>query len=78
MLTKPSYAFSTLQAVLMASSAGSFSNLVDEDFILDRRVVGGMQSVSRTMAEELGEDVYLGPVQLAHRGAEVIISPQLK
>ena len=63
MLTKPSYAFSTLQAVLMAASAGSFSNLVDEDFILDRRVVGGMQSVSQTLAEkirELGGDVYLG------------------
>lgn len=60
MLTKPSYTFSTLQALLMASSAGSFSNLVDEDFILDRRVVGGMQSVSLTMAKELGEDIFLG------------------
>lgn len=59
MLTKPSHAFSTLQAILMAASAGSFSNLVDEDFILDRRVVGGMQSVSRTLAEQLGDDVYL-------------------
>lgn len=57
MLTKPAHAFSVLQAVLMAASAGSFSNLVDEDFILDRRVVGGMQSVSETMAAELGEDV---------------------
>ncbi len=56
MLTKPSHSFSTLQAVLMAASAGSFSNLVDEDFILDRRVVGGMQSVSEKMAEQLGED----------------------
>ncbi|GEC98932.1 putative putrescine oxidase [Kocuria varians] len=56
MLTKPSHAFSALQAVLMAASAGSFSNLVDEDFILDRRVVGGMQSVSETMAEQLGVD----------------------
>lgn len=62
MLTKPSYAFSTLQAVLMAASAGSFSNLVDEDFILDRRVVGGMQSVSVTLAEkirELGGEIIL-------------------
>ncbi|MGV0868963.1 flavin monoamine oxidase family protein [Corynebacterium kalidii] len=62
MLTKPSYAFSTLQAVLMAASAGSFSNLVDEDFILDKRVVGGMQSVSLTLAErirELGGDIVL-------------------
>ncbi|GAA3702899.1 NAD(P)/FAD-dependent oxidoreductase [Zhihengliuella alba] len=57
MLTKPAHAFSTLQAVLMAASAGSFSNLVDEDFILDRRVVGGMQSVSEAMAAELGDDV---------------------
>jgi putrescine oxidase len=59
MLTKPSYAFSTLQAALMAASAGSFSNLVDEDFILDRRVVGGMQSVSLRLAEDLGEDLFL-------------------
>lgn len=59
MLTKPSYAFSTLQAVLMAASAGSFSNLVDEDFILDQRVVGGMQSVSLRLAEEIGDDLYL-------------------
>lgn len=59
MLTKPSHTFSTLQAVLMAASAGSFSNLVDEDFILDRRVEGGMQSVSLKLAEELGEDVIL-------------------
>ena len=59
MLTKPSHTFSTLQAVLMAASAGSFSNLVDEDFILDRRVVGGMQSVSLKLAEELGEDLIL-------------------
>ena len=59
MLTKPSYAFSALQAGLMAASAGSFSNLVDEDFILDRRVVGGMQTVSLKLAEEIGEDLYL-------------------
>ncbi|MFP5316052.1 MAG: flavin monoamine oxidase family protein, partial [Actinomycetes bacterium] len=32
MLTKPAHSFSTLQAVLMAASAGSFSHLVDEDF----------------------------------------------
>lgn len=56
MLTKPAHAFSALQAILMAASAGSFSNLVDEDFILDRRVTGGMQSVSITMADQLGVD----------------------
>ncbi|GAA2031485.1 NAD(P)/FAD-dependent oxidoreductase [Yaniella flava] len=60
MLTKPAHTFSALQAILMAASAGSFSNLVDEDFILDERVVGGMQSVSLKMAEYLGDDVFLG------------------
>ncbi|WP_338142544.1 flavin monoamine oxidase family protein [Brevibacterium linens] len=57
MLTKPATTFSTLQAILMAASAGSFSNLVDDHFILDRRVVGGMQSVSVQMAEQLGGDI---------------------
>lgn len=60
MLTKPSHTFSMLQAILMVASAGSFSNLVDEDFILDKRVVGGMQSVSLKLAEYLGDDVILG------------------
>lgn len=57
MLTKPDTAFSTLQAVLMAASAGSFSNLVDDHFILDRRVIGGMQQVSELMAADLGDTV---------------------
>ncbi|WP_129360226.1 flavin monoamine oxidase family protein [Rothia uropygioeca] len=65
MLTKPSHAFSALQAVLMAASAGSFSHLVDEDFILDKRVLGGMQSVSLALAERLGDDVITGhPVRV--------------
>ncbi|MHA7140911.1 NAD(P)/FAD-dependent oxidoreductase [Arthrobacter sp. Bz4] len=59
MLTKPAHAFSALQAVLMAASAGSFSNLVDENFILDQRVVGGMQQVSERLADRLGDDVVL-------------------
>ncbi|MEE2523758.1 NAD(P)/FAD-dependent oxidoreductase [Pseudarthrobacter sp. J75] len=59
MLTKPAHAFSALQAVLMAASAGSFTHLTDEDFILDRRVVGGMQQVSLLQAAELGDDVIL-------------------
>ena len=67
MLTKPAHAFSTLQAVLMAASAGSFSNLVDEDFILDRRVVGGMQQVSQRLAAALEGDVFLNsPVRTLH------------
>lgn len=60
MLTKPVHAFSALQAVLMAASAGSFSNLVDADFILDRRVSGGLQSVPVRLAERLGDRVRLG------------------
>ena len=59
MLTKPAHAFSALQAVLMAASAGSFSHLTDEDFILDKRVIGGMQQVSQLLAAELGDDVVL-------------------
>lgn len=53
MLTKPAHAFSALQAILMAASAGSFSNLLDDGFILDRRIIGGMQSVAEAMAAEL-------------------------
>lgn len=60
MLTKPAFAFSMLQALRMAASAGSFSNLVDADFILDRRVVGGLQRVPLALAERLGDDVHLG------------------
>jgi len=60
MLTKPAHAFSLLQALLMAASAGSFSNLVDADFILDRRVVGGLQQVPLRLAHDLGADVLLG------------------
>ncbi len=57
MLTKPAHTFSALQAVLMAASAGSFDNLVDEDFILDRRIVGTMQGVSKALAARLEEGV---------------------
>ena len=60
MLTKPAHAFSALQALLMAASAGSFSNLVDADYILDERVVGGLQQVPLLLAERLGGDVHLG------------------
>ena len=59
MITKPAHAFSALQAILMAASAGSFSNLVDADFILDKRVIGGLQQVPLLLAEQLGDDVFL-------------------
>ncbi|MFT4213434.1 MAG: NAD(P)/FAD-dependent oxidoreductase [Microbacterium sp.] len=60
MLTKPTHAFSLLQSLLMAASAGSYSHLVDADFILDKRVVGGLQRVPLQLAERLGDDVFLG------------------
>ena len=59
MLTKPTHAISLLESLLMAASAGSCSNLVDADFILDKRVVGGLQQVPLLLAERLGEDVFL-------------------
>jgi putrescine oxidase len=60
MLTKPAHSFSALQALHMAASAGSFSNLVDADYILDRRVVGGLQRVPLALAQRLGDRVRLG------------------
>lgn len=60
MLTKPAHTFSALSAVLMAASAGSFTNLVDADFILDRRVVGGLQQVPIRLADALGDRVRTG------------------
>jgi len=60
MLTKPAHSFSALQALLMAASAGAFRHLADADFILDRRVVGGLASVPRTLASRLGDRVLLG------------------
>lgn len=60
MLTKPAHSFSALSAVLMAASAGGFSHLVDADFILDRRVVGGLQEVPVRLAARLPGRVRLG------------------
>jgi putrescine oxidase len=67
MLTKPSHSFSVLAALLMAASAGGFQHLVDADYILDRRVVGGLQQVPLRLAEGLGDSVILGaPVRSIH------------
>lgn len=60
MLTKPAYAFSALQAVQMAASAGGFSHLVDSEFILDKRVIGGLQQVPLRLASRLGDAVRTG------------------
>jgi putrescine oxidase len=71
MLTKPPHAFSALQALQMASSAGSFTHLVDADFILDKRVVGGLQQVPLLLAERLGDDVFLNqPVRTLEWGPD--------
>nr|WP_051064448.1 hypothetical protein [Acaricomes phytoseiuli] len=65
MLTKPVHAFSALKAVKIAASAGSFSNILNENFILDRRIVGGMQSVSQALADQLtGSAVLEAPVSV--------------
>ncbi len=73
MLTKPTHTFSLLQSLLMAASAGSYSHLVDADFILDKRVIGGLQQVPQLLAERVGDDVYLNnPVRtLEHSDAGV-------
>jgi len=75
MLTKPAHTFSMLQAVHMAASAGGFSNLVDSEFILDRRVIGGLQRVPLALAERLGDAVLTGRevdrVQWGPDGVEV-------
>jgi putrescine oxidase len=75
MLTKPAHAFSTLQALLMAASAGSFSNLVDADFILDKRVVGGLQGVPLALAARLGDRVKLDqPVRTLEWSASGVVA----
>lgn len=75
MLTKPPHTFSLLQSLLMAASAGSYSNLVDADFILDKRVVGGLQQVPLRLADRLGEDVLLNqPVRSLEWSAAGVVA----
>ncbi|MFT4233478.1 MAG: NAD(P)/FAD-dependent oxidoreductase [Microbacterium sp.] len=75
MLTKPGHAFSMLQALQMASSAGSFAHLVDADFILDKRVVGGLQQVPLRLAEKLGGDVHLNaPVRTLRWSSDGVVA----
>ncbi|MBL1075160.1 FAD-dependent oxidoreductase [Nocardia sp. 2] len=59
MLTKPAHTFSALQALQMAAAQGSFTALATDTFMLDRRVIGGMQQVSQRLAAQLGDDVHL-------------------
>ena len=65
MITKPVWSFSALTAVLMCASAGSFTHLVDADFILDKRVVGGLASVPAALATRLGDRIRLN-VDVTH------------
>ncbi|MFE6997381.1 flavin monoamine oxidase family protein [Microbacterium sp. NPDC057659] len=75
MLTKPTHTFSLLQSLLMAASAGSYSNLVDADFILDKRVVGGLQQVPQALAARLGDDVFLNsPVRSLEWGDDGVVA----
>lgn len=59
MFTKPAHTISLLQALFMASSSETFHNLVDEDIVLDKRVLGGLQQVPQRLAARLGESVHL-------------------
>ena len=76
MFAKPANAISMLQAVHMANSAGGFENLVDEDVLLDHRVVGGLAELSRRIAERLGSRVRLDtPVrQIAWSPTGVVVT----
>ena len=58
MFTKPPQSISVLQAVHMASSAGGFAHLVDENLLLDLRVIGGLQAISLRIASQLGDRVH--------------------
>ncbi len=72
MLGKPIETFSVLQALYMASSAGGFAHLADADFILDRRVVGGLQSVPLRLADrarEAGAEIRLATPVSGSSGA---------
>lgn len=59
MLTKPATAFSALSALALAASIGGFTDLVDEDLVLDMRVAGGLAQVPQRLADEVGEAVIL-------------------
>lgn len=72
-LTKPAHSFSALQALHLGASAGVFSNFLAEN-IVESRVVGGMQSVSEKIAEQLPHPVLLGaPVQILSWNADGVV-----
>lgn len=59
MLTKPAHSFSTLSALALAASVGSFSELTDENVVLDLRVSGGLAQLPARLAQDLGDAVIL-------------------
>ena len=54
-MTKPADSFSVLQAAALLGIAGDVERLLDEDQVLDARVVGGAQSIPLGLAERLGD-----------------------
>ncbi|MFC9993692.1 flavin monoamine oxidase family protein [Nocardia sp. NPDC127526] len=71
MLTKPAHTFSTLQALQMAAAQGSYTALATDSFMLDKRVVGGMQQVSQRLAAVIGADLHLNsPVRRVEWSAD--------
>ncbi|MET9488677.1 NAD(P)/FAD-dependent oxidoreductase [Nocardia sp. NPDC006630] len=82
MLTKPAHTFSTLQALHMAAAQGSFTNLATDTFMLDKRVVGGMQQVSQRLAEVIGDDLHLNSparrIQWSDNGVTVFADGDLE
>ena len=59
-MTKPADAFSLLQTAWLLSSAGAVEHLLDEDEVLDARIVGGAQQITERLAERLAGRVRLG------------------
>ncbi len=59
-MTKPADSFSLLQTLWLLSSAGAVEHLLDENEVLDARIVGGAQQIPLRLAERLGERVLLG------------------
>jgi len=59
-MCKPADSFSLLQAAALLASAGDVGHLLDEDQVLDARVVGGAQRIPLGLAERLGDAIVLG------------------
>ncbi len=58
-MTKPADSFSLLQIAWLLSSAGAVEALLDENEVLDARVVGGAQEIAVRLAQRLGDRVLL-------------------